>query len=302
VTALATFFLIIIGGIVTSRDAGLAVPDYPTTFQMNMFLFPRSRMVGAVYFEHAHRLFASMVGLTTVLMAIYLIATDRRGWLRGLAIGAVLFVIAQGLLGGYGRVLLARAGIDTAAAKWMAVIHGVLAQIFLGYMVLVAGVTSATWSRMKPEAGGGRGPVGLGSVFLGVLLVQLLLGALVRHLGEQVLLHMAWAMVVVAVGCFCGVRARAWPGDFAPLRQSGTALMHLLLVQFLLGFTAFALTGGESRPTPGPETVGEVPIPPLEAFVTTVHQAVGALILAVGVLYVVWSMRAPAGESDPTAA
>ena len=61
-TTAATFLLILAGGVVTNTGTGMAVPDWPTTFGYNMFLYPLSRMTGGVYYEHAHRLFGSLVG------------------------------------------------------------------------------------------------------------------------------------------------------------------------------------------------------------------------------------------------
>src|SRR5713226_5856519 len=100
VTACATFLLLFIGGLVTSKGAGLAVPDWPTTFGYNMFLYPWSEMVGNILYEHSHRLVASCVGLLTIALAVALWFGERRTWLRWLGVTALLVVIAQGILGG----------------------------------------------------------------------------------------------------------------------------------------------------------------------------------------------------------
>ena len=68
----ATFPLLFIGGLVTSKGAGLAVPDWPTTFGYNMFLYPWSEMVGNILYEHSHRLVAACVGLLTIALAVTL--------------------------------------------------------------------------------------------------------------------------------------------------------------------------------------------------------------------------------------
>jgi len=65
-TAAATLCLIGIGGLVTSRGVGMAVPDWPTTYGYNMFLFPFSKWVGGIFYEHSHRLVATFVGLLVV--------------------------------------------------------------------------------------------------------------------------------------------------------------------------------------------------------------------------------------------
>ena len=50
-TAVMTFILICMGGLVTSTDSGLAVPDWPTTFGYNMFLYPLSKTVSGFLFS-----------------------------------------------------------------------------------------------------------------------------------------------------------------------------------------------------------------------------------------------------------
>src|SRR5574342_1275515 len=100
VLACATFPLLFIGGLVTSKGAGLAVPDWPTTFGYNMFLYPWSKMVGGIFYEHSHRLIGSAVGFLTILLAVVLWYRESRQWLGWLGIVALAVVIAQGVLGG----------------------------------------------------------------------------------------------------------------------------------------------------------------------------------------------------------
>ena len=104
-TAGATFLLIVIGGIVTSTESGLAVPDWPNTFGYNMFLYPLSEMVGGILYEHSHRLMGSIVGLLTIALFIMLILKDSRRWIKWLGLVAFIAVSVQRALGGL-RVLL----------------------------------------------------------------------------------------------------------------------------------------------------------------------------------------------------
>src|SRR5436309_1631193 len=121
VTADATLLLIFVGGVVTNTGSALAVPDWPTTFGYNMFLYPWSRMVGGIFYEHSHRLIGSVVGMLTVTCAVWLWLTEDRKWMRVVGLVAVVAVIAQGILGGL-RVLLLEHGL--------AIIHGCVAQAF----------------------------------------------------------------------------------------------------------------------------------------------------------------------------
>src|SRR3954470_8133342 len=83
-TAFATWFLIGVGGVVTSKGVGMAVPDWPTTYGYNMFLFPFDKWVGRVFWEHSHGLVASGVGFLTTILAVWIWLKEERVWLRWL--------------------------------------------------------------------------------------------------------------------------------------------------------------------------------------------------------------------------
>ena len=130
----ATAVLIVLGGLVTNTGAALAVPDWPSTFGHNMFLFPWSRMVGGVFYEHSHRLAGALVGLLTVALAAALWRAG--GLLRQLGLVAVAVVVAQGVLGGLRVVLLQ----DT-----LAILHGSLAPAFFALLAALAMLTAPRW-------------------------------------------------------------------------------------------------------------------------------------------------------------
>jgi len=135
-TCVATLLLICSGGMVTSKNVGLAVPDWPTTFGYNMFLFPVSKWIGGVLFEHTHRLIASTVGFLTIVLAIWLWRTDDRQTVKTLGLIAVAGVILQGILGGL-RVTMLKDQIG--------IFHACLAQAFLGLIVLIALMQTNFW-------------------------------------------------------------------------------------------------------------------------------------------------------------
>jgi len=138
-TCVATLLLICSGGMVTSKNVGLAVPDWPTTFGYNMFLFPVSRWVGGILFEHTHRLMGSLVGFLTITLAVWVWLGDDRLWLRNLGVIAVVGVILQGILGGL-RV--------TMMKEQIGIFHACVAQAFLGLLVFIALVTTKFWSSL----------------------------------------------------------------------------------------------------------------------------------------------------------
>ncbi len=166
----SVLFLICIGGMVTSKDAGMSVPDWPNSYGYNMFFFPWQDWVGGVFFEHSHRLAATGVGTLTIILAVWLCFQERL-WLRWMGLGAVIFVVLQGIVGGL-RVIW--------HLDWLGVPHAFLAQSFFIYMALIALFTSRWWLADRREA---TAPKWTGRVVAVVALIfcQLLLGATMRH-------------------------------------------------------------------------------------------------------------------------
>src|SRR6184192_774902 len=171
-TAFATLLLICSGGMVTSKGVGLAVPDWPTTFGYNMFLFPASKWIGGIFFEHTHRLIASTVGLLTIILAAWLWLVDPRRWVRTLGLAAVGAVILQGILGGL-RVTMLKDQIG--------IFHACLAQAFFALMVIIALVTSRSWREHVGAIRDGRLLRAIALLTTLLIYVQLALGATMRH-------------------------------------------------------------------------------------------------------------------------
>src|ERR1700674_5643739 len=141
-TACCTALLIFVGGLVTSTESGLSVPDWPATYGHNMFTFPLSKWVGGIRFEHAHRLIASTVGLLTIVLAVLLARREPRRWVRRLGYLALCAVVAQGVLGGLTVLWLLPTAVSVA--------HACLAQIFFCLIVAVAVVTSPRFIEATP--------------------------------------------------------------------------------------------------------------------------------------------------------
>lgn len=175
--ACSTIFLIFLGGLVTSTESGLSVPDWPTTYGWNMFTFPVSKWVGGIFYEHTHRLVASFVGFLTVILAVWTWRKEPRAWVRKLAIIALAVVIAQGILGGLTVRYFLPPAISTA--------HACLAQTFFCLIISIALFTSPAWKRGLPgvqESGSSLFalPV-LCALTTAAVFIQLILGAYMRH-------------------------------------------------------------------------------------------------------------------------
>ena len=187
-TALATLALIGIGGLVTSHEAGMSVPDWPTTYGYNMFLFPISKWLGGIFYEHSHRLLASLVGLMTTVLAVWLWLKDSRQWMHWLGVAAFLLVVAQGVLGGL-RV--------TLHMNSLGIYHATIAQLFFVLTCALALFTSRWWQNygrdalprvpnFQNEAAQQRGPTMQSLKWLGLfttllIFVQLIIAAAMRH-------------------------------------------------------------------------------------------------------------------------
>src|SRR5437879_11031015 len=174
-TCVATLLLICSGGMVTSKNVGLAVPDWPTTFGYNMFLFPVSKWVGGILFEHTHRLIASVVGFLTIILAAWLWLAEDRQWMRNLGIIALAGVILQGILGGL-RVTMMKDEIG--------IFHACIAQAFLGLLVVIALVTTNFWRGLANQPIDLQKFAALKALAIAITLaiyVQLALGATMRH-------------------------------------------------------------------------------------------------------------------------
>jgi cytochrome c oxidase assembly protein subunit 15 len=172
VVVAATVVLILAGSLVTSHDAGLSVPDWPTSYGWNMFTFPPSMWVANILYEHGHRLIASTVGFLTIILAAWLWIVER-GWLRWLGVAALGTVVAQGVLGGITVLFFLPPAVSTA--------HAGLAEIFFCLTVAIALFTSPGWKR---EGSGTEPSVrALATATTVLIYTQILIGATMRHTG-----------------------------------------------------------------------------------------------------------------------
>ncbi|MGE0394494.1 MAG: heme A synthase [Vicinamibacterales bacterium] len=174
----ATLLLIFAGGLVTSTQSGLSVPDWPNTYGWFMFSFPLDKMVGGIFYEHGHRLIASTVGFLMVILAVWLWRAEPRRWVRRLGFVALAAVITQGILGGLTVLYFLPAPISIS--------HAGLAQLVFCLTLTIATVTSRGWregyQRMTGAArDGDRLLARLATVTAAAVYVQILLGATMRH-------------------------------------------------------------------------------------------------------------------------
>ena len=269
----AVFLLILAGGLVTSHQAGLAVPDWPLSYGR---VFPP--MVGNIFWEHGHRMIAGTVGILTLVLAIWIQAAEKRPWLRRLAWTAFGAVVLQAVLGGLTVLYLLPAPIS--------IFHACLAQTFFCLVIAITFFLRRADNVGAPLAGALKGqrqalPLHsklrrLSYVTTAVIYLQLILGAAVRHThsGHAAALHIAAAFaVVVHVFMLAGRIMRSFPQSALFKPAAGIGILTIL--QFFLGVGSFVLTRMvEQSYAPSKAAV----------FFTVVHQTNGAAILGTSVL------------------
>jgi cytochrome c oxidase assembly protein subunit 15 len=283
-TAGATFPLLFIGGLVTSKGAGLAVPDWPTTFGYNMFLYPWSEMVGDIFYEHSHRLVASSVGILTILLCAALWLREARSWLRWLGTAALGLVIAQGVVGGLRVVLL---------EQTLAILHACLAQAFFAVAAALAVFTSNDWRETEQRV------ISLHAtrfrflcvVTTALIYFQAVSGAVARHSGSSLDLHVLSAFVVAVHVALVARRTWKFYGGQEKLRRPASVLIALLVLQ--LGLGAGSYLGKFS-------SLAAVWSRTLVVTITTTHVVTGALLLVTCLVLTLRAFRflAPAAPAE----
>lgn len=173
--AASTLLLIAAGGMVTSTDSGLSVPDWPNTYGHFMFSFPLKNMVGGIFYEHGHRMIASTVGFLTIILAVWLWKVDARRWMRRLGLVALAAVIVQGVLGGITVLYFLPAPVSVA--------HAGLAEIFFCLTVAIAVFTSPRWLEPARPPANDAMLRRITAFTTGLVFVQILAGAAMRHTG-----------------------------------------------------------------------------------------------------------------------
>jgi cytochrome c oxidase assembly protein subunit 15 len=289
IVSASTVLLIVAGGLVTSTGSGLSVPDWPTSYGWSMFTFPLKNMVGGIFYEHGHRLIASLVGFLTVILAVWIWRAEPRRWVRHLGLAALAAVVLQGVLGGITVLFFLPAVVSTA--------HAGLAQIFFCLTVSIALFTSPGWNA-RPAGGwvDDRQLRLVAATTTALIYVQILMGATMRHADAglaipdfplvfgglvpphwtpQIAIHYAHRvgalMVATAIAATSG-HVLFHHRDRRELRRPATLLAPLVLMQIALG--------------------GLTVLTKKDVAINTAHVVTGALVLATSLVLTLRAHRA----------
>lgn len=300
VSAALIFGMLVTGGIVTGKESGLAVPDWPNSFGHNMVLLPLSAMNAnhGVFYEHAHRLSGMLIGFTAIALVIQALWSRQRASVRGLAILALAMVCVQGVLGGLrvtGALTLSQDRAELTPSTALAIVHGVNGQLVFAIFCVIAAMTSRAWNQLSPQQAasstiGTRVPL----IGLAVVVVQVTLGAIYRHVqvvNPETLVpsgvkwalhaHLGVALLAIAAMVIVGVKAMRDGAGVPAVKRTGMSIHALLLLQIVLG--TLALVAVMMRKSGA--------IPAWEVAVTTAHQVCGAAIVAAMSLVLAWALR-----------
>jgi cytochrome c oxidase assembly protein subunit 15 len=299
VLACATFPLLWVGGLVTTTDAGMSVPDWPSTYGYNLFLYPWSTWFAGpwdIFVEHGHRLIAATVGMIAIGLNIVLCRSEGRRWVRGLGLAALALVITQGIMGGL-RVLWDE--------RTLAMFHGVTGPLFFALAVVLVVVTSKRWAQGSTvSASANAGAVRALATFTCILIyVQIVLGAVVRHVPVAtepntfvlaVRFHLFLAGVVTLLVAALVYLVMTRTRNVAPLVRLAATLAILVILQIALGagtwIVRFAVPSWATTWLP-PMSVAIQDGGAMQTHVITAHVAVGSLLLVTSLALTLYAHR-----------
>jgi cytochrome c oxidase assembly protein subunit 15 len=270
-----TFLLLIAGALVTSNDAGLSVPDWPTSFGS---IYKMPPMVGGIRYEHTHRLIAWSVGVMTIAIAIWTWLVERRAWMTRLAFAALGTVILQGILGGITVLKFLPPLVSTA--------HAMVGQTFFCIAVTIALFSGQRWIEEHPPVAFDTlrpSLISLTQLSVLALYVQLFLGGMFRHHGMSWWPHVVNAGAVSVILTWTAVRVLRQYAEIVEVRRPAILMLSLMVAQLCLGFAAFLTRVMWGRDAAQPETAMIIS--------TVAHTVTGALLLATAVVLAIQVWR-----------
>ena len=237
-TVCVAMITLVMGALVTSKNAGMAFRDWPTSDGQNMLTYPWLRDFAAnwdKFLEHGHRLAGVLIGLWSIALAGLVYRFESRRWLKLAALGVLGGVVLQGVLGGF-RVWFDERGL--------AMLHGAFAACVFSLMAVVATALGPRWNAAADRS---QEPPDstvklLALMTVGLLAVQYLLGGMIRHQGTGLHEHLALGVVALLTVVLNTIVAHG--SGTAWIKRSGWTLLAIVLVQIVLGGAAWVTKFG----------------------------------------------------------
>lgn len=287
--------LIAVGGLVTSTESGLAVPDSVTTYGAIGVLFPLSLMDEIrIYLEHSHRIFGTFAGIATIILVVRMFGAPSRLLPRLMSVLLLIAVSAQGIMGAL-RV--------SEESQALAALHGVLAQLVFALAISTGVVCSRRWESINASDEGIDSAKSTRLLLLLTaigLTIQLVFGAMTRHLdsGHALMSHIGFSFIVVVLVIIAGakcIRLGKIDDSLKHMRRYGAVVHGLVMLQFTLGWGALAMTqtGDEGHPTlpTASELDSAHGIRVAETVIASSHHVIGALLIAAVFGALMWAIR-----------
>jgi cytochrome c oxidase assembly protein subunit 15 len=263
-TACATFPLIFMGGLVTSHQAGMSVPDWPNSYGYNMFLFPPSDWIGGIFYEHTHRLMGTVVGFLSLVLTIWAWAPGSNRW--GRRIAAVIVVASAMTFAASSAVAqLSSAANSQMNLAWLR--HAAVGSAGLAICALVAWLARDpapyTWLRW------------LATAVFGAVLFQGILGGLrvVLIKLDLAIVHACVAQAFFCLAAFAALATSRWWNEPRTLQNNsarrrglvfiGMATVAVIYLQLIVGATMRHFQAGLAIPDL-PLTYGKL-LPPVSS-------------------------------------
>lgn len=278
-TVCATFVLLFLGSLVTTRRVGMADPIWPT-YPWHLLLVSWEEPRPGFLIEHGHRLAGYLVGCCVIVLTVSLWKLASRPWLRWLGVAALVGIIVQGLLGGF------RVKLDELLGPNLAFVHGSFSQIVSALLVSIACFTAPSWgSSATPTDPSARSRLRTASVVIAALVyVQVVFGALLRHtyssLGPRGHFLIAFAVVAAVVWLVKEVWERH--REERALVVAGTLLAAFVTLQITVGIETWLLRFQAASPAS-------------QVWIKTTHVLLGYSIVATAVVVVLQAFRPATG-------
>jgi cytochrome c oxidase assembly protein subunit 15 len=269
-----TVMLLTAGALVTSKDAALAVSDWPTSF--GAWFPPLRLLTGGALYEHSHRVLAFMLGVFITILAAFLWRKEERPWLRVLGFIALGGVIFQGVLGGLTVLKLLH--------YWLPVMHACTAELMFAILVSIAFFTSHWWMENLPQyEDQGTPPIhSIVTLNAAVIFLQVLAGAGFRHQYISVKPHVIGSVLVLGMVIWTAAVLRRRFALVPEISRVRRMLHALVGIQLLLGLGSL---WSRLSTVDDPQ-----PMPVMVAF-TVVHTVVGAILFATSIVTVLLCYR-----------